>query len=307
MDAQHSPQSYQPTPEQQVTVNGIRLAYDSFGDPNDRPLLLIAGLGAQLVTWDVGFCSQLVDEGYYVIRYDNRDVGHSTWFDEAGLPDFDLLMASYLQGQSITAPVVYDLGDMAADAVGLLDTLGLDSAHVLGVSMGGMIAQIMALRYPQYLRTLTCLSTSTADPALPPPAPEAIAALVTPPPPGREAYIERAIAGSRVLHGNERPFDEAYSRRRAAMFYDRGLHPAGTMRHLAAIAASVGWREELPAVITPTLVIHGSADPLLPLPCGEDVAHMIPNARLHVIPGAGHTFPPQYWSETVALLREHAV
>ena len=295
------------TPETTISANGLNLVYDAFGDPGRDPILLIAGLGSPLISWDEPFCQALAARGYWVIRYDQRDIGHATWFDEAGLPDLTPAIQAWLQGQPVSVTAAYTLHDMADDAAGLLDALGIPTAHIMGVSMGGMIAQIFTLRHPQRVRTLTILSSSTGDPALPLPQMEAINALLTPPPPGRDAYIDQDTATRHLLLGPIWPFDEAYARERAAENYDRGLHPAGTARHLTAIAAALGWKDNLHTIKAPTLVIHGDADPLLNIACGRDIAATIPHARLHILPGVGHMLPQPVWPETIDQIAAHAI
>ena len=283
-----------------ATVEGIELVYDTFGDREASPLLLIMGLGAQMIAWEESFCRMLAERGFYVIRFDNRDVGLSTKLDRAGLPN----MAALLQGEAVAVP--YRLDDMVADAVGLLDELGIERAHVMGASMGGMIAQIMAIHHPERVRTLICLGTSSQDPALPEPEPEpeAMQMLVTPPPSDREGYLAQAVHHSRLLNGNL-PFDEAHARERAEAAWERGLHPPGTARQLAAILSSE-WHEALSDLTVPTLVIHGEADPLLPLLHGVDIAEKVPGAELIVLDDAGHTFPPALWPPIVEAVAAHA-
>lgn len=283
---------------QTATVGAIKLVYDTFGDSEAPPLLLIMGLGAQMIAWEEPFCRALAERGFYVIRFDNRDVGLSTKLDEAGVPN----VVALFQGEEVEVP--YHLDAMAADAVGLLDALGIDSAYVLGTSMGGMIAQIMAIDYPERVRTLTCLGSSSQAPDLPEPEPEAMQLLLAPPPADREASLDQAVRSQRVLNGNM-PFDEAQVRARAEAAWERGIHPLGTVRQLAAILTSE-WHEDLDALSIPTLVIHGEADPLLPLPHGVDIAERVPEATLLVLEDAGHVFPPALWPPVVDAVARHA-
>ena len=224
-----------------VKADGIEIVYDTFGEPSAPPVLLVMGLGGQMIAWDEDFCAALAAQGYWVIRFDNRDVGLSTRFDEAGVPDVAALMQAVTQGKAIQAP--YALRDMADDAVGLLDALEIESAHVVGVSMGGMIVQEMAIHHADRVRTMTSIMSSTGDPELPLPKPEAAAILVTPVPTDRTGYIENSVQTWQVLGGPGFPFDEERIRERAELFFDRGLSPAGTVRQLAAILAS-GSRKE---------------------------------------------------------------
>jgi pimeloyl-ACP methyl ester carboxylesterase len=287
-----------------VEANGVELVYDTFGEPSAPPLLLIMGLGAQMIAWDEGFCRQLAMRGYRVIRFDNRDVGLSTWFDAAGVPDITALFQAGTQGRAVQIP--YTLDDMADDAVGLLDSLGIASAHVVGASMGGMIAQLVAIHYPHRVRTLTSIMSTTGDPALPPPTPEAMTLLLAPPPADREGYLDSAIQATAVLNGPGFPVDVPQARERAARAFDRGLNPAGTARQLAAVVTAENRRQALQAVTIPTLVIHGEADPLVPIAGGRDTANAVPGARLLVIEGLGHALPPATWTQVVDAIAEHA-
>lgn len=292
------------TTEAHLESNGIRMAYDTFGDPAHRPVVLIQGLNMQMIAWEIDFCKALAARGNYVIRFDNRDVGHTTWCSEAGIPDLAELMQSALEGKPVKAP--YSLKDMAADTVGLLDGLGIEKAHVAGVSMGGMIAQTMAIDFPQRISSLTSIMSTTSNPALPGPTPEAQQVLFAPPPIEREAYIESRVELWRILSGPGAQIDVEHVRRREGMFYDRGMNPAATVRQLAAIMASGNRRPMLEKVNIPALVIHGDNDPLLPLACGEDTADAIPGAKLKIIKGMGHNLDilPQVWEEVIGAMHE---
>ncbi len=265
-------------------ANGIELTYDTFGDPEAPPLLCIHGLGAQMTDWPPGFTRGLVDEGYHVICFDNRDQGRSTWMDDAGEPD----VAALLVDPSV--PVPYLLADMADDAAGLLDALGIERAHVIGVSMGGMVAQQLAIDHPGRVATLTSMM-STPGPSVGEPTPEALDALLVPPAEGRDQAIEQSVATSRAISSPGFPFDEAEVRRRATVHFDRGNHPVGTVRQLAAILASPDRTAGLHGVEVPTLVVHGAADPLVTLPGGQATAAAIPGAELWVVEGMGHDLP----------------
>jgi pimeloyl-ACP methyl ester carboxylesterase len=287
-----------------VKADGIEIVYDTFGEPSAPPVLLVMGLGGQMIAWDEDFCAALAAQGYWVIRFDNRDVGLSTRFDEAGVPDVAALMQAVTQGKAIQAP--YALRDMADDAVGLLDALEIESAHVVGVSMGGMIVQEMAIHHADRVRTMTSIMSSTGDPELPLPKPEAAAILVTPVPTDRTGYIENSVQTWQVLGGPGFPFDEERIRERAELFFDRGLSPAGTVRQLAAILASGSRKEALKSVTVPTLVIHGDADPLVPVECGIDTAKAIPGAELLIIEGMGHDLPPAVAPQVIEVIARHA-
>lgn len=288
-----------------VKANGIELIYDTFGNPSDPPMLLVMGLGGQLIAWDEDFCARLAAHGYWVIRFDNRDVGLSTRFDTAGVPDLPAVMTQVQQGKPPVVP--YYLQDMAADAVGLLDAIGIQSAHVLGISMGGMIVQEMAIRYADRLRTMTSIMSSTGNPALPPPTPEAMAVLLKPPPVDRADHIEKSVASSRVLNGPAYPIDEDMVREKAGKAFDRGLSPAGTARQLAAVLTSGSRKEALKSVTVPALVIHGNADHLVPVEGGIDTAEAIPGAELLIIEGMGHDLPPAIWPQLFEAVTRHAV
>lgn len=299
------PDTVERTPEVFAKANGIELCWDSFGNAADPSLLLIMGLASQMIAWDEEFCARLARRGYRVLRFDNRDVGRSTRFTEAGIPDVGAAMMAALRGESVPA-VPYTLEDMADDAVGLLDTLGIDRAHVVGASMGGAIAQTMAIRNPARLRTLTSIMATTGAPDLPPPTPEAMAVLFKPVPADLAAYVESYAQTWKVLRAGSFPEDEALDAARAQRLYARGLNPAGVSRQLAAIFASGSRREALRAVQVPTLVIHGEADPLVPLACGVDTANAVPGARIETIPGMGHAFPRSVWPRVIDAIAAHA-
>jgi pimeloyl-ACP methyl ester carboxylesterase len=288
-----------------VEANGIEIVYDTFGEADAPAMLLVSGLGMQMIGWDEEFCAQLADRGYQVIRFDNRDVGLSTKFDEVDAPDVLPVMLGHVQPEALGAP--YTLRDMADDAVGLLDALGIASAHVVGISMGGMIAQTMAIHHPERVTTLTSIMSSTGAPDLPPPTPEAMQALLAPAPEGRDDYIERSVQDRGVFDGPGYPTGETWARECAERRFDRGLHPAGFGRQLAAIVASGSRREPLQSVTVPTLVIHGDADPLVPVEGGIDTAEAIPGAELLIIEGMGHALPPSLWPEIIEAVAGHAV
>ena len=284
-------------------ANGIELDYDTFGSESGRPLLLIMGLGGQSIMWDEGFCDALAARGHFVVRYDNRDIGLSTKFDAAGVPNPLELMMKSAAGQPLDVP--YTLDDMADDAAGLLDALGLDSAHVCGASMGGMIAQTVAIRHPQRLRSLVSIMSTTGNPSLPPAKPEAMAVLMAPPPTDRAGSLDAAVRTWRTIGSPGFPFDEAKIRERAGRLFDRSFHPQGPARQLAAIVAHGSRVEKLKTVSAPTLVIHGAADPLVPLEGGRDTARSIPGAELLVIEGMGHDLPEPAWPQLVGAISEH--
>ncbi len=287
-----------------IRTNGIEIEYDSFGDGNPEPILLVMGLGAQMILWEEGFCELLAERGHRVIRFDNRDIGLSTKFDSFGIPPIVAMLAAAERGESVDAP--YTLSDMATDAAHLLGALELESAHVVGASMGGMIAQMLAIEHPERIRSLTSIMSTTGSPELPQAKPEAIELLMTPAPPEREAYIERSVSTARVLGGTGFPLDESRIRARAARLFDRAFYPPGIARHMAAILASGSRREKLESVAASTLVIHGDADPLVPLEGGIDTAEAISGAEMMVIEGMGHDLPPAVWTRIADAIARHA-
>lgn len=280
-------------------ANGIELEYETFGDPARPPLLMIMGLGAQLITWRDEFCALLAAAGFYVIRYDNRDSGLSTWIDEAGPPD----LAAAFAGDPRPA---YHLDDMADDAVGLLDALGITSAHIVGASMGGYIAQLVAINHPRRALSLTSIMSGPSNTEAVPPTPEALAVIVSTPPETREERIAQEMWARQVLLGSADPFDEAYERGRAERYIDRAYHPLGTGRQFMAILAAPPRLERLAALEVPTLVIHGVDDVLIPIENGRRVAAAVPGARLVEIEGMGHDLPKRVWPRFVESMVELA-
>jgi pimeloyl-ACP methyl ester carboxylesterase len=279
--------------EQIAHANGIEIAYQTFGKRSDPALLLVMGLGAQLIHWPEEFCELLATRGFYVIRFDNRDVGHSTKFDDAPVPDLAALFAGDLGAPS------YTLDDLADDAVGLLDHLGIDAAHVAGASMGGMIAQTIAVRHPERVLSLCSIMSTTGDRTVGQARPEALAVLVSPAPPARDEYIDFHVKAFRTIGSPDFPPDEDFLRWRAAATYDRSYYPDGFKRQLAAIYASGDRTQALAQISTPTLVIHGRDDPLITVSGGEAIARAIPGAELLVIDGMGHDVPPGVWTRII--------
>lgn len=276
-----------------VRANGIELEYDAFGREDGEPLLLVMGLGSQMIHWDEGFCEGLASRGFHVLRFDNRDVGLSTKLGGEPAPPIPEMMERLGRGEPSGAP--YSLSDMAADTAGLLEGLGLGSAHVLGASMGGMIAQLLALEQPERVRSVVSLMSTTGARDLPGPTPEASRVLTTPAPTEREAYVEHMVEVSRTIGSPGFAFDEARARERAGRAYDRGFHPAGVARQLAAILCTPSRREALRKLRRPAAVVHGAADPLIPVAAGRDTANAIPGAEWLEIPGMGHDLPVGVW------------
>jgi pimeloyl-ACP methyl ester carboxylesterase len=287
-----------------ASANGIELTYDSFGDAKAPPLVLIMGLAAQMIAWDDEFCAALAARGFRVIRFDNRDVGLSTRLENLGVPNAAQLLLAHLAGQSTQAP--YTLSDMARDVVGLLDALGIDAAHVVGASMGGAIAQTLAIEHPQRLRSLCSIMATSGDPSLPPPTPAALQLLMTPTPTDQAGYCRRYVQTMQVLRGPGFPLDDARDLERAAQNFSRGLYPPGVARQMVAILASGSRKAALARVRVPTLVIHGDADPLVPVECGLDVANTVPGAQRLIIEGMGHALPITMWPRIVAAIATHA-
>jgi pimeloyl-ACP methyl ester carboxylesterase len=273
----------------QVTANKISIEYETFGDPSSPPILLIVGLSAQLIYWDEEFCTQLAQGGLYVIRFDNRDAGLSTKFDEAGVPDVMDIIRKLMSGQKVTPP--YTIEDMAADAVGLLDALKIEKAHICGMSMGGMIAQTLAIHYPQRVLSLTSIYSTTGNPHLPQPKPEVMGILLTPAPRERVSFIQFETDLFRVLTGPRFGFDEKWVRETMSKAYDRAYYPQGTGRQLVAILTQKNRKTALQGVRVPTLIIQGDADPLVSVEAGRDTAKAVPGAELKIIEGMGHDLP----------------
>lgn len=274
----------------QANANGIEIDYDLQGDPGGRTLVLIRGLGTQRIQWPSGLCEHLVEAGHQLVMPDNRDAGLSTHLRSAGPPDLAAVMQARVSGDP--PPVAYSLDAMADDVAGLLDALEIESAHLAGISMGGMIAQTVAYRHADRVRSLTSVMSSTGNPALPPPTPEAMQALMAPAPAQRVPYIEHALATGRVIGSPAYPVDEGVARDQAGRCFDRAFDPEGVARQFAAIQAHGDRRERLASVRAPTLVIHGLDDPLVPVEGGRDTAASIPGAELLEIPGMGHDLPP---------------
>lgn len=281
-----------------ASTGTVELDYEIQGPSDGRPLLLIRGLGTQRVQWPQGFLAELEGRGFRCVTFDNRDVGHSTWFDEHPVPKAAEVIAARAAGAAgDTVEVPYSVGDMARDCIAVLDAVGIERAHVMGMSMGGMIAQVVALEHPHRVKSLASVMSTTGDPDLPGPTPEAAAALTEDTEREREPYIEQWLRGSRVFAGSGFPLDEVAGREVAGRIYDRAFHPEGTGRQFAAVLASEPRRSALSALRLPTVVIHGSDDPLIPLAAGEDTARAIPGAELCVIQGMGHDLPAGAWGD----------
>lgn len=279
-----------------VSANGISIEYDSFGAADSAPLLLIAGLGMQMISWTVRFCKILASRRFRVIRFDNRDAGLSTHFAEASVPAFAAIAGALARGERPQIP--YTLRNMADDAVGLLDALGIEQAHIAGRSMGGMIGQLVAAQHPGRTLSLTSIMSSSGNPALPASTPEAMTVLTTRPPhplEDEQGFLDHSVRAARVLSSPGFPFDEGVQRARALAAAKRAYDPAGFGRQIAALVANGDRRALLNSIAVPTLVVHGTADPLIPMAAGEDTAANIPGARLRVFEGMGHEIPPELY------------
>ena len=281
--------------------SGIELEYETFGAPEHPTLLLVMGFTAQLTAWDEQFCRMLADRGLHVVRFDNRDCGLSTHLD-GQVADVGAVMAAVLGGGD-APPVPYTLADMSADAIGLLDHLGVERAHILGASMGGMIVQQMAIDHPTRVRSMVSVMSMPGEPDVGHPTPEAAAALLAPPPTDREAYID---SSSRWLVWASRKYgDAARNRRNAARDYDRAFYPEGATRQLAAIYASGPRTAGLQQLRVPTLVIHGRDDTLITPSGGLRTAELIDGAHLLLLADMGHDLPEPLWPVVVGAVLDH--
>lgn len=290
---------------QQTKANGISITFEDKGAKDAPAILLVMGLGGQLTLWPDEFVDALVAHGFRVVRYDNRDVGLSTRFDSAGVPNLKWMFVK----AALKLPVrsAYTLADMAADGMALLDHLGIARAHVVGVSMGGMIAQHIAARYPDRVLSLTSVMSTTGNPRLPRAQKEAMRVLANRPMSGdKEALIAYSVNAARVIGSPGYPAAEERLQRRVRSDFERGWYPQGVARQMVAIVADGDRRSMLKDVKAPTLVIHGEADPLVPIAGGRDTAETIPGARLLTIPGMGHDLPLALVDTLADAIAEHA-
>jgi pimeloyl-ACP methyl ester carboxylesterase len=273
-----------------VAANGIEIEYEDFGATDAPPVLLIMGLGAQLVRWPMPLVEQLVARGYRVIRYDNRDVGLSTKLDDAGTPNIVVMAAAKFFGRKPVAP--YTLTDMAADGIGLLDALGIRAAHIMGASMGGMIAQLIAAGWPAHTLSLTSIMSSTGNPSLPFARPRATGVLMRRPRGDDiDSIVAHGVLAAKVIGSPAYPIADADLAERVRAETERGHYPPGFTRQMAAIIADGDRRDRLRTITAPTVVIHGSDDPLVNVAGGRDTAVSIPGAHYVEVPGMGHTLP----------------
>jgi pimeloyl-ACP methyl ester carboxylesterase len=285
------------------SANPIDIYYEDMGNPNDPAVLLIMGLGAQLLLWRKEFCEKLVDQGLRVIRYDNRDVGLSTKVSgrHTGASLAPRMVRSFL---GLRSPAVYTLEDVADDAAALLDHLEIDTAHIVGASMGGMVAQVFAARHKVRTKTLAVIFSSNNQPLLPPPGPrQLLAILQKPKDSSREAIIENAIRVTRITGSPAYPAPEDRIRAEAVEGYDRSYYPAGIGRHFAAILGSGSLLRYDRQITAPTVVIHGKADKLMRPFGGRVIARAIKGARLVLFDGMGHELPCELWDDIVGELK----
>lgn len=285
-------------------ANGIEIEYETFGDRSGRPLLLIIGLGGQLIAWSEEVLKELVDDGHFVIIFDNRDTGLSSKMEETGVPDVAGTLGALMKGEKVKVPYTfYDMGD---DAVGLLDALGIKKAHICGMSMGGAIAQTIAISHPGRLLSLILIYAPTGNPHLPQPKPEIMSLLMAPPVTERNAYVEQAINTFRTISGSAFSVDEERGRQAFQRAYDRSYYPDGVARNFLANFGRGNRSRALPSITAPTLVIHGDEDPLVPVENGRDAAEAIPGAELMIIKGMGH-YPPHGgpWPQIVKAIAAH--
>lgn len=284
-------------PEKHIQANGLELCFDSFGDPEDPPMLLIMGLATQLIHWDDEFCKMLAKKGFWVIRFDNRDIGKSTKLTHHKAPGITAFLAHQWFGKRFRAP--YYLNDMATDTFGLMDALSIERAHIVGVSMGGMIAQTMAIIEPKRVISLTSIMSTTGARSLPRAKASVSMKMLRPVPKDEDRYVQQALQMWQLLHGEHYPFDEQRIEKLLRRARQRSFYPKGILRQLSAIIASGDRTQKLADVNLPTLVMHGDIDPLVPFACGEATAAAIPGARFKRLEGMGHTLPRQLWGQMV--------
>lgn len=290
-----------------IKANGIEIEYDCFGNNDAEAVLLISGLGTQMIRWSETFCQILAEQGYRVIRFDNRDAGLSTHFDSASMPDLAAIADAVSRGETPNVP--YTLFDMANDAVGLLDSLMIKRAHVVGRSMGGMIAQLLASKHAERVLSLVSIMSSTGNRDLPQASPAVMAAMTSPAPhplKDEQGYLTHCVAFSQVIAGRGYPFDESAQRDQALAEVKRAYNPSGFWRHIAAIAATGDLRSRLANISAPTLVLHGSDDPLVPPEAGKDTAANIKGAELLIVEGMGHDFPPSLFGFVAGVIADNA-
>ena len=291
-----------------VSANGLQFCYDTFGEPTDPPLILVMGLASQMILWDDDFCRLLASQGRYVIRFDNRDIGRSTYLDQLPVPN--LLLGFVKHFLRIKNKAAYTLVDMARDTIALMDALGFDKADVVGASMGGAIVQELSVHFPERLRTATMIMSSTGDPKLERPTVAAFKALMKTPPRDKDAYLEHYARLWVALSGDGYAIDPVRTRRQGELGYSRGIHPKGAARQFGAILASGNRKAGLRNVDTsrlPVLVIQGMSDPLIRPSHGRDLAATIPGSKLEMVAGMGHTLPERCWPQIAGAIARHVL
>jgi pimeloyl-ACP methyl ester carboxylesterase len=279
---------------------GIELCHQTVGDPDDEPMLLIQGIGTQMIGWPDGFCELLAERGFHVIRFDNRDSGRSTWLTELGTPSVNKAWAKKLDHSP------YLFTDMADDTAGLLDAFGLEAAHVVGASLGGFIAQTLAIEHPERVLSLASMMSSTGSGEVGQPTPAALEALMTRPPDDRDGYVETIVAIRKVIGSTGFDQDEDWIRETAGRAYDRGVNPDGTQRQLVASICSGSRHARLGDIEAPTVVLHGAADQLIDPSGGRATAEAIPGAELVIVEGWGHDLPPGVWEVAARAITSNA-
>ena len=290
-------------PEQLVATNNIDINYDSFGDKSHPAIILIMGLATQMIYWDEQFCKLLASQGYWVIRFDNRDNGKSTWLDSIPPPSSLALLTNAVFKRPLGA--TYLLSDMMQDTVGLLDALHLESAHIVGVSMGGMIAQEIAINHPHRVKSLTSIMSTTGNKRLPKPSTAFSFKMLKRPPKDVNKAVTYGMHVWRMIQGDHYPFDEQKVLSLITRALQRGFNPAGNTRQLAAILDSQDRTEALNSLTVPSLILHGEDDPLVLVDCGYATAKAIPNAKIKTYPGMGHTIPSQLYDDITKQILEH--
>jgi pimeloyl-ACP methyl ester carboxylesterase len=290
-------------PEQLVATNNIDINYDSFGNKSHPAIILIMGLATQMIYWDEQFCKLLASQGYWVIRFDNRDNGKSTWLDSIPPPSSLALLTNAVFKRPLGA--VYLLSDMMKDTVGLLDALHLESAHIVGASMGGMIAQEIAINHPHRVKSLTSIMSTTGNKRLPKPSTAFSFKMLKRPPKDVNKAVTYGMHVWRMIQGDHYPFDQQKVLGLITRALQRGFNPAGNTRQLAAILDSPDRTEALNTLTVPSLILHGEDDPLVLVDCGYATAKAIPNAKIKTYPGMGHTIPSQLYDDITKQILEH--
>ncbi len=289
----------------QTKINGIQIEYETFGKKSSQALLLIAGLGAQLIYWQKEFCIKLAEKGYFVIRYDNRDTGLSTKIESLTASELMGKIGDFFIGKKSSVP--YGFNEMANDGIGLLDALDIDKAHIVGKSMGGYIAQTLCINYPDRILSLTSIFSHTGNLKVFQPTQEVLEVMLTPAPDDREGFIDHLVKLFTVTYGTGKSFDKEFHRNLVGKSFDRCSDRKGVMRHYLAILSQKDRTKDLENINAPVLIIHGDEDPLVPLAGGKATADAIPNSKLKIIKGMGHVMPnlETYWSGILDEMVKH--